>query len=101
MSVEACIRMFKTFAEKAFTKRAGCNVPVLKYVIEILGEGQCETTSLKSVLKEAFGEERIFGETKNLKVQRDLKFGVTMTSSSGVPYFAASYNRAAPEKSWS
>ncbi|KAA8903651.1 hypothetical protein FN846DRAFT_779968 [Sphaerosporella brunnea] len=98
LPVNQCVQMFKEVAEKAFTKRTGCDTAVLKHFIEVVGQGRCHSSSLNAVLKAVFGEAPLFGETQNL-INRELKVGVTTTTSTGHPCFAASYNRASSEKS--
>jgi hypothetical protein len=90
--------MFQDFAKKAFTKRRGSDFPGIKYLVEVVNEGRFETTGLNAVLKESFGQARIFGEARNLSGRKELKVGVTMTSSTGHPYFAANFNRPMLEK---
>jgi len=90
--------MFEEFAKKAFTKRRGCDLPGIKYLVEAVNESRYETTGLNAVLKESFGEGRIFGEASDLSARKESKVGVTMTSSAGHPYLATNFNRPMYEK---
>jgi hypothetical protein len=99
MRVEKCCEMFIHFAGKAFTKRKGSTLPVIKHFVHISYNSQYETKGLKAVLKDAFGEQKLFfGESVNSNSEKEIKVGVTMTSSSGSPLFVGNYNRPTPEE---
>jgi len=100
LSLDRCRDLIKSFAKDAFTKRRGCGLPGVKLLVEAINHSRYETSGLTSVLKSGFGdnaEKRIFGETQDWLSQRQARAGVTLTSSTGHPYFVANYNRPPQE----
>ncbi|KAA8902468.1 hypothetical protein FN846DRAFT_955469 [Sphaerosporella brunnea] len=97
MAIENCSKMFMDFAIKAFTTRKGGKVPVLKYAVYLHHNSKYESKGLNDVLKDSFGNKKLFGEIGDSNGRKAIKVGVTMTSSSGNPVFVANYNRSSPE----
>jgi hypothetical protein len=96
------IESFRFFASRAFVKRTGSKFPIVKYIVEAFNHSTYQTKGLNTVLKVAFGENRkLFGDTRVLECAdqgtiptvKTNKVGVTLTSSTGHPYFVANYNR--------
>jgi len=96
------IDKFRFFASRAFIKRTGSKFPIVKYIVEVFNQSTYQTKGLNTVLKLAFGKNRkLFGDTGFLECAdqgtiatvKTNKVGVTLTSSTGHPYFVANYNR--------
>jgi hypothetical protein len=89
--------MFRDFAKAAFTGYTGSGLFGIGLFVEMLHESKYVTAGLEEVLKETFGEGRIFGETQDDDPAsakfRNMKVGVTLTSSSGHPFYVANYTR--------
>jgi len=71
-------------------------LPGVGILVEAINHSQYETAGLTAVLKSGFGEnanKRIFGETHDWSSRRLVRAGVTLTSSTGHPYFVSNYNR--------
>jgi len=97
LSVKECSDLVKRFATGAFTKRMGSDLPGVGFLVEAINHSRYESAGLSTVLESGFGEnsnKRIFGETHDWSSRRLVRAGVTLTSSTGHPYFVANYNRA-------
>ncbi|KAF8538719.1 acyl transferase/acyl hydrolase/lysophospholipase [Trichophaea hybrida] len=97
MSADQASELINQYAKTAFTKRTGFGIPGVRHLVEAVHHGRFETTGLNDVLKQSFAEQgKIFGQVRS---EKELKVGVTLTSSSGSPYFVANYNRPTLEYS--
>ncbi|KAF8243740.1 hypothetical protein K440DRAFT_663912 [Wilcoxina mikolae CBS 423.85] len=91
MSANQASELINQYAKTAFTKRTGFGIPGVRHLVEAVHHGRFETSGLNDVLKRSFSEQgKLFGHARS---EKELKVGVTLTSSSGYPYFVANYNR--------
>ncbi|KAF8241567.1 hypothetical protein K440DRAFT_569550 [Wilcoxina mikolae CBS 423.85] len=96
MTTDQCLQMFREFANAAFTGHPGSGFFGIGILVEMLHESKYMTTGMEEVLQKTFGEGRIFGEAQEDSASekfKDLKVGVTLTSSSGHPFYVANYTR--------
>ena len=106
-NVESCTRQFEKLCGKAFTRRAGTNIPGLGNLISHYNHSKYETRPLQEALIEAYSEdEYLFGGSRlhTALSGADVKVAVTSTSAAGSAVVLANYNRLCSEKrecSWS
>ncbi|KAF7523041.1 hypothetical protein G7054_g11908 [Neopestalotiopsis clavispora] len=90
-SVKECIQKFEELVKDAFTLRKGQRYAGICKVEMVVQNSKYETTPLEKALKEAFGNEPLFGSSKT--DPRALNVAVTSTSEAGtLPYLFSNYN---------
>lgn len=91
--MEHCTNLFKKFAQEAFTERRGVGWPAYGTLVEARHHSRYVTRGIENALRDAFGEDIIFGGKKTAENSNRIKVAVTTTSSNGKPYLIANYNR--------
>jgi predicted acylesterase/phospholipase RssA len=99
-TVEECCNHFQELCEKAFTRRAGGNIPAIGWLIENYNHSKYETQPLEDALRSAFSDEDYLfgGRRRDGSLGSDIKVGVTATSSAGSAVLLTNYNRMSAEK---
>lgn len=93
--------MFEEFASKSFVPRPLVSWPILGKLVLAHHHGRYKTSSLQNVLKNAFGDESIFGaalDSNLCTTVPGLKVALTATSSNRKPCLLTNYNRPPPER---
>jgi len=86
--------MFRDFSKRAFSLRWGANIPVLGRLVQLKYHSQYETMGLEDALKEAFGEELLFGGRRHFQSPSRCKVAVTTTDTNKEARLLTNYNRA-------
>ncbi len=94
LPVKQCKKIFRTLCKEAFTKRLLASIPGVKTIVKSTHHGIYKTEVLENALKNVFKQKPIFGGKRIGGSSAEIKVGVTSTSSSGMPYLHANYNRA-------
>lgn len=100
-TVEECISHFERVCKKAFTRRAGANIPVVCWVVDNYHHWKYETGPLEEALMGSYSEDQyLFGGRRPFSagvpsVQVNSKVAVTTTSAAtGNTVLLTNYNRA-------
>lgn len=100
-TVEECISHFERLCEKAFTRRAGANIPLVRWVVDNYNHSKYETGPLEDSLMGSYSEDQyLFGGRRPLSagipsVQVNIKVAVTTTNAAtGNTVLLTNYNRA-------
>jgi hypothetical protein len=93
MTVYEAVDMFTDFAKRAFSRRWGANVPVWGRLVQLKYHSQYETMGLESALKEAFGQDLLFGGKRHLQSPSRCKVAITTTDTNREARLLANYNR--------
>lgn len=98
-NIDKAISVFKTLAHKAFIKRQGTDIPLIRHLVVAHHHGLYRTSPLEMTLKEVFREDPIFGAPLDTKKQivKNLKVAVTMTSHRN-SFLVGNYNRPSRQK---
>lgn len=99
-SVDECIDHFERLCYKAFTGRAGGNIPLIGWLVDNYHHSMYETGPLEEALISAFSKDQcLFGGRRTSTISSPVKVAVTATSvASGTPIVLANYNRTCTEK---
>lgn len=86
-----------SLCKQAFTKRKGIGVPIVESIVSASNHSRYETKPLEQALREAYGEESLFGGVRDLSdnngVDRTTKVAVTTTTTNGKVFLLTNYNR--------
>ncbi|KAI9741336.1 MAG: hypothetical protein M1834_003053 [Cirrosporium novae-zelandiae] len=86
-SVKKCSKFFERLCHSAFTKRKGIGFPGIEFIVAASNYSRYETQPLENTLKEAFGDDVLFGglrtECKSTQSNQITKVAVTSTTTSG------------------
>ncbi|KAF1927873.1 FabD/lysophospholipase-like protein [Didymella exigua CBS 183.55] len=93
-SIKQCTETFLNLCDKAFSKRKLQSISFLRHFVTLRHASKYETTPLREVLKDIFGDQPLFGSDGKATTAPAPKVAVTATDGSGKRAIViANYNR--------
>ena len=100
-TVDQCITRFIQLCDNAFTPNELVNVKYLGYLSRTFWRSKYNTKKLHDILKQTFGDEKLYGHVPNDTVLRDTKVCVTTTSGTAESAIAiGNYTRQSEDEHW-
>lgn len=100
-SVDKCITEFSQVCDKAFIAWKTSDVTGLRSLTMLSKKSKYRTKPLLKVLKQAFGNDKLFSQVAETNVMQDLKVCVTTTSGDGTTGIAmGNYFRQSQDDHW-
>lgn len=100
-TVDQCITRFIQLCDNAFTPNELVNVKYLGYLSRTLWRSKYNTKKLLDILKQTFGEQKLYGYVPEDTVLRETKVCVTTTSGTAESAIAiGNYTRQSEDEHW-
>lgn len=100
-SVDECITKFVSLCKSAFKAHDFANTKYLSYISMSIHKAKYKTSPIHNILKDTFGEDKLYGHIPADAIMRDTKVAVTATSASAENgILIGNYTRQSEDEHW-